>query len=307
MRLAQIPIPFRDGGPIRHGADKQPLQHLLVRRHGCLVKHARHVVHFPAIDDGVVVARFDRRGDRSRNLVPQREKLLTAHQLLQQSEEKYSTAFHLVPVVITISNFADGRYVEVSDYFLRLSEYTRDEVIGHTSLGLGIWVKREEHERVRQILKDGGRVVEEEILFQSRSGKIYTMLFSAEIVSILGVPRLVSVAIDLTERRRAEEALRESEELYTRLVDTIPDIIVRTDLDGKIFFVNNLTLHISGYSRKEIEGQNILMFIAPEDQNLAIQNMPLMTEKKAESGRISTDNERWKENPLRGEWGCIAE
>jgi PAS domain S-box-containing protein len=69
-----------------------------------------------------------------------------------------------------------------------------------------------------------------------------------------------------------------TEELYASLVDAIPDHIVCTDQDGKILFVNDRVLRISGYSRGEMEGQSLLAFIAPEDRQRVIQNMPFITE-----------------------------
>jgi len=85
---------------------------------------------------------------------------------------------------------------------------------------------------------------------------------------------------EIAERKRIEEELRESRELYTRLVDTIPDIIVRIGLDGRILFVNDHALQMSGYSRDELEGRNMLEFIAPEDQGKAIEYTLLMMEGK---------------------------
>lgn len=80
--------------------------------------------------------------------------------------------------------------------------------------------------------------------------------------------------------RQTEKSLRESEELYTKLVDTIPDVIVRTDLEGRILFINDYAFQINGYRRDEIEGQNILQYIAPEEQNRAVENLALMLEGK---------------------------
>jgi len=87
---------------------------------------------------------------------------------------------------------------------------------------------------------------------------------------------LANVSRDITEYKQAVEALRASEELYARLVDTIPDVIIRTDLNGKILFVNDQTLKISGYSLEEIEGQDLLFFVAPEDRGRLTQNVWLM-------------------------------
>ncbi|HAJ26378.1 MAG TPA: hypothetical protein DCG53_03895, partial [Syntrophus sp. (in: bacteria)] len=81
-----------------------------------------------------------------------------------------------------------------------------------------------------------------------------------------------NVSRDVTAHKRAVNALRETEGLYASLVDTIPDVILRTDLNGKIVFVNNHALQITGYRWEEIEGQGILMFVAPEDRDRLVQN-----------------------------------
>ena len=77
-------------------------------------------------------------------------------------------------------------------------------------------------------------------------------------------------------RKQAEDALRKIEELYATLINTIPDIVICTDLNGKITFVNDHGLHASGYSREELEGQNMLKFISSEYHSKAIQNTLLM-------------------------------
>ena len=113
------------------------------------------------------------------------------------------------------------------------------------------------------------------------SGKM--MWFHATSIPTRLEDRLVfdGILLDITERKQAEEALRESEELYTQLVDTIPEVVVRTDIDGKILFVNEYTLLRGGYSLAEIEGRNILEFIPPAEHANAIQNiMKIMEEGK---------------------------
>lgn len=85
---------------------------------------------------------------------------------------------------------------------------------------------------------------------------------------------------DITERKQTEESLRKSEELYTRLVNAIPDVIVQSSLEGEIIFVNDNTLKIGGYSREEIEGQPLLKFIASEDHDEAIKNIILSMDSK---------------------------
>jgi len=91
---------------------------------------------------------------------------------------------------------------------------------------------------------------------------------------------LANVSLDVTEHKRAMTELWKTEKLYASLVDTIPDVILRLDLEGRIIFLNDQALHISGYSREEIEGQNMLMFVAPEDRDRVVKNVSRMMEER---------------------------
>ena len=72
---------------------------------------------------------------------------------------------------------------------------------------------------------------------------------------------------------KAEEALRESENKYKRLIDNIPDIIFIIDLEGKITFVSKRTKEILGYENEETINMNIFNFIPEEDHQRAIENL----------------------------------
>lgn len=85
---------------------------------------------------------------------------------------------------------------------------------------------------------------------------------------------------EISERKQAEETLRKSEELLTKLIATIPDIVVRTDTNGQILFVNEAGPKMGGYARAEIIGNNLLSYIVPEDRKRAFKNMMLMFEQK---------------------------
>ncbi len=83
------------------------------------------------------------------------------------------------------------------------------------------------------------------------------------------------------ERKRGEKALHDSEELHRKLVAAVPDMIVRTDLDGTILFANDLAVRLAATrAAKDLVGQNILSFVASEDKERAVQTMRLMFEKR---------------------------
>jgi PAS domain S-box-containing protein len=106
-----------------------------------------------------------------------------------------------------------------------------------------------------------------------RSGKNQELL---EEISVLKKKIETSEA----EYKRTNHALREREELYTKLISTMPDIIVHVDLKGEILFINDVGLSLGGFQRQELIGRNMLSFIAPEDQDRAARNTALMFEKR---------------------------
>ena len=71
----------------------------------------------------------------------------------------------------------------------------------------------------------------------------------------------------------------ESAELHAKLLAVIPDPVIRTDIDGKILFVNDIALQMSGYSREEFIGTTVFTFLSSEDLPRAIENMKLMFER----------------------------
>jgi PAS domain S-box-containing protein/putative nucleotidyltransferase with HDIG domain len=94
----------------------------------------------------------------------------------------------------------------------------------------------------------------------------------------MGVASLVQ---DVTERHRTETALRDSEELYRRLVASIPDLIIRTDLAGNIVFANEVAARLNGNGGPQaLVGRNVFDFVVAEDREKAIAASRRMFEKK---------------------------
>lgn len=78
---------------------------------------------------------------------------------------------------------------------------------------------------------------------------------------------------DITEQKQVQEALIENEELYRKLISTLPDIIVITDLSGKILFMNEIGVRLSGYANfEEIKRKSIFEFVAADDREKALKN-----------------------------------
>lgn len=132
-----------------------------------------------------------------------------AEQALRESEEKFSKIFRDAPVLIAISDLATGVYLDVNDKTLSVSGYSREEMIGHTAPELG-WVTAEQRNHLVQTLRQQGRISGLELTMCSRTGERRTGLFGGEEIRIAGRPCLLTVASDITERRRNEEQLQQS-------------------------------------------------------------------------------------------------
>jgi PAS domain S-box-containing protein len=86
------------------------------------------------------------------------------------------------------------------------------------------------------------------------------------------VADLISVAVETSQRKRAEDALRASEEKYRQLVENLYDVIVASDNEGRITYISPAVFTLTGYSPSEIVGRPFLDFVHPEDAALAWQN-----------------------------------
>lgn len=129
-------------------------------------------------------------------------------QALRESEEKFSKAFRASPDGLSISEEDTGRFIEVNEGYCRLYGYSRDEMLGRTSVELGIWESAQDREGFLQQLKKSGTVRDLEIRTRTRNGALKIIHLSAEPIELEGKSCLVSVLHDVTDRIQAEEASR---------------------------------------------------------------------------------------------------
>ncbi len=132
---------------------------------------------------------------------------------LRLSEEKFSKAFRSGPTLMAISILRDGRFLDANNAFLNAFGYTREEVIGHTSLELGIWDKYTNRNKMLQQLKEQGIVQNLEAVLCKKNGEIITVLLSAEMIEIENEPCIIVVALDITDRKKLEAQLLHAQKM----------------------------------------------------------------------------------------------
>jgi PAS domain S-box-containing protein len=192
-----------------------------------------------------------------------------AEEALRFSEEKFSKAFQTSPDAVNINRLSDGVYLDINESFTRNTGYTREDVIGRSSLpgDLGIWVNQEDRDHLIASLKATGEAKGLEAPFRCKDGRVIYCRMSARIMGINGETCILSITSDITERKQAEEALLESEERYRELVENMNDVVYQVGPDGLVTYVGPVVEAIAGFKPLEVKGSNYRTFFLPEDQS----------------------------------------
>jgi len=130
---------------------------------------------------------------------------------LRESEEKFERIFRHSPDWIAILRMPDGRYMDVNDAFVAITGFSREEVIGKTSMEIGIYANPDERYELDESFLLQGRTSVQEVQYRLKSGEVITAERSGELVEISGEKCVVSIVRDVTSKRQAELALLETQ------------------------------------------------------------------------------------------------
>jgi len=168
-----------------------------------------------------------------------------AEEALRESENLFRLTFKSSPDAINLNRLDDGLYVDINDGFTKITGYTRADVLGDTSLTLNIWNDLADRQQLVQELLKKGFVENLETQFRRKDGKLITGLMSARVISLNGVPHIISISRDISERKALEE---EKKKLQNELIQAQKMEAIGTLAGGIAHDFNNILGAILGYA-----------------------------------------------------------
>lgn len=182
-------------------------------------------------------------------------KIKLTEEALRLSEEKFSLAFANNPAALAITKLEDGRFVEVNDTWVSLIGYSREEAIGHSAREMQIWPTPEAAAGFVRELQENGIVSGWEQEFRKKSGEVFVAQMSTQVLDVQGDKMILTTLVDVTERKLAENKLRDRERLLRDVIDGSPSPISLKDVDGKFITINKSFEKMLGMSREDIKGK----------------------------------------------------
>ncbi|MFA7228933.1 MAG: PAS domain S-box protein, partial [Melioribacteraceae bacterium] len=176
---------------------------------------------------------------------------------LRQSEEKFFKAFQNSPDAVTITRASDGLFVDVNESFYNISGYTRDEVIGRSSLELNLWISDTDRDRYVSQLAENGRVTEFDTSFRTKFGEIRHFILAGEIFELNGEAHILGMIHDVTDRKRAEGELLRTHKQFESTLENMTDGFVALDNNWIYTYVNSRAAKMFGRSPEQLIGKHI--------------------------------------------------
>jgi PAS domain S-box-containing protein len=183
---------------------------------------------------------------------------------VRDSEQRFVKAFRSSPAPMLIVRRRDERTTEVNDAFLRAFDVDAGAVLGRGIAELELFAVPGDLSAVREFLARELPLRDFEVTLRAGTGEIRHGLLSVDLFEAGAESSYLVVIADLTERRRAEEALREREEIFRSISAAAQDAIVMADPDGCITVWNEAAERMFGYAREEAVGQLLHGLIVPE-------------------------------------------
>jgi PAS domain S-box-containing protein len=173
-------------------------------------------------------------------------------EVLLASEEKFSRTFDSNPIATAISTMKDGRFLNVNNAMVGAFSFSsKEEIIGKTSVELGLFADPRQRQSIRKAVEETGRVHNMGLDMVAKDGRALSCLFSAEPILVNNEQCLLTTAVDISESRKAQKALKEKEQQYQNLFESSLEGIFQTSPEGRLLKANMAFVEMFGYESSE--------------------------------------------------------
>lgn len=183
---------------------------------------------------------------------------------LAEREASYRAILETSPFSIAITSVSRGVYVEVNNSFTKRTGFSREQIIGRSPLDLNFYENPEDEKRLIDTLGENGKISGMEMNFRIKDGSIKEILLSTNPIQYRGELCLLTVMVDISRQKKAERALRRSEQKYRNILLHMEEGYWETDLKGNFTFVNDAECRFHRCSAKNLIGTNNRDYTSPE-------------------------------------------
>ncbi|HLN22329.1 MAG TPA: PAS domain S-box protein [Bacteroidales bacterium] len=198
--------------------------------------------------------------------------MMVSHHLLkdiQSEEEKFSTIFLTAPNAIILSEFPDGKIIDVNNHFFEITGCSQDDLKGKSIFEILKWKNEKDKTIVKESLVVSGTVTKKEFHFYKKTGDLYTGMFSATVISIAGGKRLLTTLYDITEKKQLQDLIRIERNFMRALLDNLPDAVYVTDAEGQILLSNSAHTKVLGAEDESaVAGRALRDFFTDEEAEM---------------------------------------
>lgn len=213
---------------------------------------------------------------------------------LRASERRMSTIFENAPFAICLARVPSMMIAKVNEAYVRLFGYSKDELVGKTTAEVGMHLDLAARKRASEEFQRQGFVHNVELHIVTKAGQNIVVNTNVDLIELDGEPHVLATVQDITQQKRAEEALRDSESRFRALADHMSQLAWMADETGARLWFNRRWFEFTGTTLEEVQGWGWQKLYPPEE-----------TPRVAERYRHHLERgEPWTETfPLRGKNG----